>query len=505
MFYATYYGVYSGGVYYGKNHVLKLRLPYNGSISINNGNNNFNVSLKDENDNSYNLNNYVSFNTNGTISVMMPTVDQCIGWGLSGNLTLWINIGHLFYVNNPVSFDGLIKKSYWYGPNCDPFFCVSEYNGGGGCPTLYSKGELENNLVSLAENQSEDTREYKLLKNKINHNDLSFKVLENQDNINYFDYTGLIAVCHPENETIGVTGQGKIFSYDLRREIHIETGRDSIFVIPANDSIIISLDEYTLPQNDEVFLKLTCMKYNSRALGDKGNIAIGDNNYRDSTYVFDVVGIYENLNISYSQIPEYLITQGFGNIIIKSSEDIEVHGIAFVMDQGRNSNNLDIQSCSIISANSLKNGSDVRSLILFEDEDYFEFGENGGFEVTFDSPTILSDKIDYIFVSKGRYRNQLNEDIISNKLNFSNFPNPFNPETTISFSIPEASKIDLSIYNIKGQKVKILINDEFEKGTHNIIWNGKDSFGKKVGSGVYFYKLKVNGKEKAIRKCLLLK
>ncbi len=390
MIYATYSGAYSGGVYFGMPHVLKFRLPYNGSLSINNDNN-FGVFLEDGNY-SYNLisSNYADFNTNGTISVTMPSVDVCIGWDLNEyNTSLRIAVGNTFNIRNRVSFDGLIRMGYWYGTQCDPFFCVSEYNGGSGCPTLYSKGELENNLVSLAENQSEDAREYKLLKNRINHNDLSFMVSENQDNINYFDYSGLIAVGHPENETIGVTGRGEIFSYDLRTEIHIETGRDSIFVIPANDSIIISLDEYTLPQSDEFFLKLTCMKYNSRAMGGKGGVDIGDNNYRDSTYVFDIVGIYENQNISYSQIPEYLITQGYGNIIIKPSKDIEVHGISFVTDQSRNNNNLDIQSCSIISAHSLKNGSDVRSLLLFENEDYFEFGVNGGFEVTFDSPTIL--------------------------------------------------------------------------------------------------------------------
>jgi len=504
MIYATYSGAYSGGVYYSRQHVLKFRLPYYGNISIN-YDNNFNVFLKDDDGNSLNLitNNYADFNLNGTISVTMPTFEQ---WGHAINSYVQIYIGPIgFWIGSSVNFDGLIDMGYGYIGQTDPMFCVSEYNGGSGCPTLYSNGDLENNLISLAENQNEDTREYKLLKNRINHEDLSFTVIENQDNINYFDYSGLIAVGHPDNETIGVTGCGEIFSYDLRTEIHIETGRDSIFVIPANDSIIISLDEYTIPQSDEVFLKLTCVKYNSRAMAGKGDIGIGETENRDSTYVFDVVGIYENINTSYSQIPEYLITQGYGNIIIKPSKDIEVHGISFVTDQTRNNNNLDIQSCSIISANSLKNGSDVRSLLLFEDEDYSEFGKNGGFEVTFDSPTFIGDKIDYIFVSKGRYRNLLNEDIISNKLNFSNYPNPFNPETTISFSIPEASKIELSVFNIKGQKVKVLVNDEFEKGTHNIIWNGEDSNDKRVGSGVYFYKLKVNGKEKSVGKCLLLK
>ena len=87
----------------------------------------------------------------------------------------------------------------------------------------------------------------------------------------------------------------------------------------------------------------------------------------------------------------------------------------------------------------------------------------------------------------------------------SNFPNPFNPETTISFSIPNESEIELSVYNIKGQKVKVLLKDNFEKGNHSIVWNGFDDSVKPVSSGVYLYKLNVNGKIEAVKKCLLLK
>ena len=88
---------------------------------------------------------------------------------------------------------------------------------------------------------------------------------------------------------------------------------------------------------------------------------------------------------------------------------------------------------------------------------------------------------------------------------FPNYPNPFNPETTISFSIPEESKIDLSIYNIKGQKVITLMNGKIEEGIHEVVWNSMDSSGKSVATGVYFYKLDVNGKSKGLKKMLLLK
>ncbi|MCK4956184.1 MAG: T9SS type A sorting domain-containing protein [Candidatus Cloacimonetes bacterium] len=93
----------------------------------------------------------------------------------------------------------------------------------------------------------------------------------------------------------------------------------------------------------------------------------------------------------------------------------------------------------------------------------------------------------------------------NNSIEISNFPNSFNPTTKISFSIPNNSKVELAVYNIKGQKVKTLAHNDFNKGNHSIIWNGDDESGEPVSSGVYFYKLKVNGKTEVVKKCLLLK
>jgi len=85
-----------------------------------------------------------------------------------------------------------------------------------------------------------------------------------------------------------------------------------------------------------------------------------------------------------------------------------------------------------------------------------------------------------------------------------NHPNPFNPTTSISFSIPEESAVDISVYNIKGQKVKSLVKDSFESGNHSVVWNSKDDTGKSVSSGVYFFKLNLNGVTNQIRKCILI-
>jgi len=86
-----------------------------------------------------------------------------------------------------------------------------------------------------------------------------------------------------------------------------------------------------------------------------------------------------------------------------------------------------------------------------------------------------------------------------------NYPNPFNPETNIVFNLPEDVKVQLDIYNIKGQKVNTLINSNLDQGNHSVIWNGEDENNQPVSSGVYLYKLNVNGKTIANKKCILLK
>lgn len=96
-------------------------------------------------------------------------------------------------------------------------------------------------------------------------------------------------------------------------------------------------------------------------------------------------------------------------------------------------------------------------------------------------------------------------EIISEITQISNHPNPFNPSTTIEFSIHSDSQIVLSIHNVKGQKIKTIIQNEYTKGSHSIVWDGDDESGEFVGSGIYLYKLSVNGKTEAIKKCLLLK
>ena len=80
-----------------------------------------------------------------------------------------------------------------------------------------------------------------------------------------------------------------------------------------------------------------------------------------------------------------------------------------------------------------------------------------------------------------------------------NYPNPFNPTTTIKFSLPEAANVKLSLYNIIGETVALLVNEFKEAGVHTINFNASD-----LNSGIYFYKLEADNFVK-IRKMSLIK
>ncbi len=86
---------------------------------------------------------------------------------------------------------------------------------------------------------------------------------------------------------------------------------------------------------------------------------------------------------------------------------------------------------------------------------------------------------------------------------YQNYPNPFNPSTTIPFSLNEAGFVNLSIYNIAGQKVRTLVNNYHSAGSHTITWNGLDDSGKSVAAGLYIYQIKF-GDAVESRKMLLI-
>ncbi|MCF7793208.1 MAG: M20/M25/M40 family metallo-hydrolase [Candidatus Cloacimonetes bacterium] len=107
-----------------------------------------------------------------------------------------------------------------------------------------------------------------------------------------------------------------------------------------------------------------------------------------------------------------------------------------------------------------------------------------------------------ISVDGGSY----SDDPIMKIVSLDNYPNPFNPSTTILFNITSdlAAKAELSIFNIKGQKIRNFEFDQLSAGEHSVVWNGKDDNDQQVSSGIYLYQLKSEGFQ-LNRKMILLK
>ena len=70
-----------------------------------------------------------------------------------------------------------------------------------------------------------------------------------------------------------------------------------------------------------------------------------------------------------------------------------------------------------------------------------------------------------------------------------NYPNPFNPDTTIEFTIPDAGHVSIDVYNIAGQKIRNLVSGHMEAGAHSLVWNGCTDAGELSASGVYIFRL----------------
>ncbi len=101
--------------------------------------------------------------------------------------------------------------------------------------------------------------------------------------------------------------------------------------------------------------------------------------------------------------------------------------------------------------------------------------------------------------------NNNNDNILPNSYQLrQNYPNPFNPTTTIGFLLPSAANVRLEVYNVLGQRVKILLDEKQIAGVHEVEWDATDDSGSRVSSGIYFYRLQA-GSYSDSKKMILLK
>ena len=114
---------------------------------------------------------------------------------------------------------------------------------------------------------------------------------------------------------------------------------------------------------------------------------------------------------------------------------------------------------------------------------------------------------DYIIMAKGRYQpvNLIGDGSLPASFSLeANYPNPFNPSTTISYTVAEACHVSLDVFNIVGQRVSTLVDRVVEAGRHQVQWEARNDNGEEVASGIYFYRINAGGSIDS-KKMMLLK
>jgi hypothetical protein len=140
--------------------------------------------------------------------------------------------------------------------------------------------------------------------------------------------------------------------------------------------------------------------------------------------------------------------------------------------------------------------------------DYAYYGSSMQYYVTAVYPEGESSPSNTVSIDEGDWPLSSDDDIIPLVTEFfGNYPNPFNPSTTFSYSLANESKVKLTMFNVKGQKIRTLVNECQSTGMHQVIWNGLNDNGKKVSSGIYFslFDINGNGDYTSVKKVLLLK
>lgn len=306
--------------------------------------------------------------------------------------------------------------------------------------------------------------------------------------------------------SLGITEGGGTSFTNITKNVNNELyfGGKLTTITPA---LYVSSKFFVLKTNNNID-SLWLMKFglDSVEVSPNSLILTKDNNLIFSGYVYDIYTPYIAYIAKLTQQGEIIWEKNFDFIIKKIVEtedsslvllslDYNDHSSFSLLKTDRHGNKIWQQKIFLINAEQV----DANSLVLANDNGIVIAGSvsySGGNPRMF----LLKTDPNGIFVVVDEPVNSPPEEFLITQ----NFPNPFNPSTTIQYSLPSEGKVIISIYNILGSSVATLINEEKSAGCYNVTWNGKDNFDNDVTSGVYFYIIKFSNKSIS-RKMVLMR
>ena len=246
----------------------------------------------------------------------------------------------------------------------------------------------------------------------------------------------------------------------------------------------------------------------------------GDENFGEWPNITNSIGV-EMLTAKYTLPTEFMLAD-LGKLSLQFIDQYEIEPIINVLPEisEMEGTNGGLFTCTYFDENG---HFPIVSEVIVDEEIFqlnplsFDYSSNVIFEsITgsygWDEATFRFSDNNYDFVEETITNNSSSDDELPiTNYTLRNYPNPFNPNTTISFETTNSHEnAQIDIYNLKGQKVQTLdcsnsLAATSKELTHSIVWDGTNEIGKQVQSGVYLYKLVSNGKELAVNKMLLLK
>lgn len=389
----------------------------------------------------------------------------------------------------------------------------SEPGNGGGCPfvSVWNEAgfEEDNTILAASElNPGQPVTDYYLLSKPLTPTGKEYRlqISEFENEISYIDQVRLAAVDHNPEIKVAVTPDGKIFGYD-KQLVPVacvdQDGRNHLLEIKNKDGVYFASDEpgYLLVTYSTRTLWPDVL-YDPPPIEGDGSVPPWQKRAGVVSHVTvevqDIDGVWhevgEILPRMYPERSYWIVETGD----VELGEEFKVRiswDNYYAADELKYYIRSQEQPLNIWShpVSAFKSGGrEILKEMLNTDKEYATLRPGQTIDLSFPVPSYPEPGMvrDFVFQTTGYYVSLKKQSVAPKSFALLNsYPNPFNARTVISYTLPRATDVKLQIFNVLGQRVKVLLDEHQSAGYRSVVWDGKNDEGVDLSSGIYFYRL----------------